>query len=219
MPVLAAFGDTRLDADLAKILQGVSHAAQTPRAISLMSLLHHLYASRRASATVAIALGLAAFAGTAMLPERSEPYSEGTFKVGAPPRHRVVTPASSEAEQTFSKHPTSKIMPLALPASPRITEAAARPMLTAAARPMHKRRTKPTASSKADILLAQAPAVSLSSPAQGSLSASSATDAVSAAVTSQPDAASRLVEASDIPLSSRRVRRDSVDAIRALRRQ
>jgi hypothetical protein len=224
MPVLAAFGDTRLDADLAKILHGVKPPAQSPRAVSLMSSLQHLYTSRRASATAALALGLAIFAATAMLRERGEPHRQDSAKVAQPARHRVVPPAPSGVEQALAGQVgagqvAGEATPSARQPSAPIAEAAAGPVLTTTARPPRKRDTKPTALAKTAVIPAPASAVERPSPVQDRPATSGTTDTVLAAVAPRPDPPEIFAEARETTRSDRRLRRDSVDTIRALRRQ
>jgi len=219
MPALAAFGDTRLDANLAKILHGGNRPAQSPRGVSLMSSLQHLYASHRASATVAMALGLAIFAGTAMLRERGEPYRPDRSTVAPPSRHRVVPPAPAEVEQPLAGQVAREATPLARHRSAPIAEAPVEPILTATARPARQRDTKPIALAKRDVRPAPAPAVDRPSPVQDRPSTSGTTDTVLAAVTPQADSPDIFTEARETARSDRRIRRDSVDTIRALRRQ
>lgn len=219
MPVLAAFDDARLDAQLAKILHGGHRPAQSPRAVSLLSSLQHLYASRRASATAVMALGLAIFAGTTVLRERREPYRQDSSKIAPPPRHRVVSLVPSAVEQASSRQVEHKATPSARHRPEPIAGVPAGPVLTATARPPRKRDTKPTALAKTDVLPAPAAAVDLPSPVQDRPSTSSASATVLAAVTPRPDAPGRSAEAGETVRSDRRIRRASVDTIRALRRQ
>lgn len=219
MPVLAAFEDERLDTNLAKILHGGNRPAQSPRAFSLMSSLQHLYASRRASATVAMVLGLTIFAGATVLRERREPHHQESSKVPPPPRHQVVSLAPPAVEHAFSRQVEHKATPSARHRSEPIAGVPAGPVLMATALPPRKRDTKPTALAKTDVLPAPAPAIDLPSPVQDRPSTSSATATVLAAVTPRPDAPGRSAEAGETVRPDRRIRRDSVDTIRALRRQ
>lgn len=219
MPALAAFDDARLDADLANILHGVGRKAVSSQTSVVKACLQRLYASRRASATVAIALILAAFAGTALILEHAgRDGSDATDMAGPLRRPAALPDQSGTALPVVSRPLPSSLQPVAIPPARAVSVTVAPAEGGVATRPPRGHRTRPIAVPAANVVLADATPVGPPSPAEPSPGRVAAEDVASTLVPNVRRSDTS-VDIKTVALPDRQVRRDNVDAIRAFRRQ
>ncbi len=236
MAISGAFGDKQLDADLVAILglrDEITPGAPVSRPRSAATQLNRLHVSRRASVMISVSLGLALLAGTAVLyqgdapvgpPRPAEIRKEPTEVAAlvAPPKAKAVSDSGRIRALPHNKANAKQIV-AALALFPRLATRSTKVRATMSL--PHQAPSAGTmdasASRAADTLVrAEAPR---KDPAHLAMSPPHFEGAPSAALipkvesaTIRDDAALRDPWAA---IHTSRVRRDSVAAIRALRRQ